>query len=69
MGVSVSDGAMALTRIFCAANSAAKLLVRPSIAAFEVAIDAWNGIPVLAATELKSTMLALSAFLRFDNNF
>src|SRR6476469_130107 len=43
-GVSVKDGAMALTLIFEVANSAAKETVKPSTAPLEAATEAWKAI-------------------------
>ena len=52
--VSVSDGAMALT-LTLGAHSAARDLTKPSTAPLAAAMEAWKGMPVFAATELKST--------------
>ena len=62
-GDSTSDGATQLTRTD-GASSAASAFVSPSSAPFAMDIDAWNGKPVVAATELMKTSDAPSAFLK-----
>ena len=62
IGVSVRDGAMQFTATL-GASSADRLLAKPSSADFEAAMDEWNVIPVLAATdEINTTEAPLSFF-------
>ena len=51
------------------ASSEARLLAKPSRAALDAAMEEWNVIPLLAATEEMKTTEAPSSFLRLDKTF
>ena len=67
-GLSVKEGAIALTLIF-GANSAAKLLIRPSIAPFEIATWLWKLKPFCTATVENATMDASWDLRKFEYAF